>query len=151
MDTAGEKTREARLRQATERLVEDSSLRDALTDTQAGKLLAWALAQLEREIDRTLELPAEEAAPRVENKTHAVRQVMHLTNKLVEDLPQASLARSREYFLQLVDALCEVDAQAVQVDDMLLVEKMAEKRESMDRETIFDELMTMIRTAEEEE
>jgi uncharacterized membrane protein YccC len=155
-----------------ERLSGDSSLRDALTDEQAQRLLDWALAQVRDAVERAeaapepeaemaegeevaveevVETPEADDAPLVESRFEAVRQVMRQANKMVEELPQASSARTREYMLQFLDALCEVDARAVQVNDMMDMEQMALNREELGQEAIFERLMAIIRQENEEE
>ncbi len=72
-----------RLRKTAAKLVEDSSVRVALTDEQAKQLLAWGKDQMNAEAMRTAEWPDEAAMPRLEKKVTAVRTVMLLINKLV--------------------------------------------------------------------
>jgi hypothetical protein len=69
---------------AAERLLENSSLRDALTDEQAQQLLDWALAQVRQTAVRTANLPDNDAEPVLDETTTAVSQVMKQINRLVD-------------------------------------------------------------------
>ena len=73
-----------RLRKTAALLVEDSSVRAELTDTQAKELIKWGMAQVEAEAARTADLPTEEALPLLKKKTTAVRTTMLLVNQLVQ-------------------------------------------------------------------
>jgi hypothetical protein len=141
--------KEVRLHHASERLFErlyeDSRLRDSLSDDQAEKLLAWGYSQLQQELERVQALPGEEALPALESQTDAVRTVLRLVNRFVAQLPEASRAQSREYVAQLVDALCEVDARTVQINDMLALEKLVDRRELLESAEIFRQLLDIVR------
>ena len=138
----------ARLRRASERLYEDSRLRDSVTDEQAEQLLAWGIAHVEEEVTRTAQLPEGDATPVIEAQTDAVRSVLHLVNQIVSQLPEATQAGSREYMGQLVDALCEVDSRTVHINDMLALEKLVARREELAGSEIFEKLLAIIRTPE---
>ncbi|HSM55164.1 MAG TPA: hypothetical protein VK879_03335 [Candidatus Sulfomarinibacteraceae bacterium] len=138
-------------RQAVEQLLGDESLRDALTDDQAQRLLDWALSRLEREAQQAAELPAETARATLEARLDQVRQVMKHANRLVEELPDAAQGRMRESMLHFVEALCEVDSRAVQVNDVMALEELASEREALDSGTIFERLMAIVRQEDEEE
>lgn len=137
---------EAWLRRASERLYGDSRLRDMLTDEQAEQLLGWGTNQVEAAVARTQELAEGDAVPQIEARTDAVRNVVRLVNEIVSQLPEATQARSREYMGHLVDALCEVDARTVHIDDMLALEKLVARREELDPSEIFRRLLAIIRT-----
>jgi hypothetical protein len=150
MDRSEEQRKQARLRKVGERLTGDSNLRDALTDEQANELLGWGLARLEREVERTLDLPEDDALPVLEAFIDDVRDVMLRTNRAVEELPQGSKARSQEHLLRLVDSLCEVDSRSVHVNDMIALEELVLAREELDSDKVFQRLMSVIRQEEEE-
>jgi hypothetical protein len=144
------KTIETRYRRAGERLAADSSLRDALTDEQAGLLLDWALAQVRSKVEQTAQLSPEEAETQVERQVSALKRVMLIVNRLVDRGAEAPEAVARERIEQLVDALCEVDYRTIHVEDMLSLEKLVLNRDELDRASIFGRLEKVIRRDEEE-
>lgn len=144
------KTIETRYRRAGERLAADSSLRDALTDEQAGLLLDWALAQVRSKVEQTAQLSPEEAETQVERQVSALKRVMLVVNRLVDRGSEAPEAVARERIEQLVDALCEVDYRTIHVEDMLALEKLVLNRDELDRASIFGRLEKVIRRDEEE-
>lgn len=72
-----------RERRAAEMILDNSALRDALDDTQAQKLLDWALARLSAAVQQTQTLSDEAAEPMLEEATSAVAGVMRHINELV--------------------------------------------------------------------
>ncbi|MDX1664545.1 MAG: hypothetical protein R3272_12185 [Candidatus Promineifilaceae bacterium] len=135
--------------QATEDLYSDSRLRDALDDEQAEVLLAWGLQQIESAIEAAEpeQLMARDDG-NIEETTKAVKSVIRMINRMTTELPQASLAQSREYLMLFVDALCDVDARTVQVSDMLALEDLANNREEMEGDAIFRRLVDVILSGE---
>jgi|GEM_PF-3222920 len=146
-----DREKEARLRQASERLYADSRLRDALTDKQAEQLLAWGFEQVEHGVEHTQTRPAAEGTAVFEGQLEAVHKALRLVNQIVAQLPEASEGRSREYVTQLVDALCEVDARIVQVNDMLVLEELVVQREALSPVDIFQRLLEIMRKQPEED
>ncbi|MFW5942554.1 MAG: hypothetical protein ACOCXI_12190 [Chloroflexota bacterium] len=142
---------DAAYRRAVEQLLDDESLRDALTDDQAQRLLDWALSRLRRDARQAADLPAETAQATMETRMAQVRQVMKHANRLVEALPGAAQGKMREHMLHFVEALCEVDSRAVQVNDVMALEELANERERLDSGTIFERLMDIVRQEDEEE
>lgn len=149
MDDVNKKI-ETRYRRAGERLAADSSLRDALTDEQAGLLLDWALAQVRSKVEQTAQLSPEEAETQVERQVSALKRVMLVVNRLVDRGSEAPEAVVRERIEQLVDALCEVEYRTIHVEDMLALEKLVLNRDELDRASIFGRLEKVIRRDEEE-
>ena len=139
----------ARLRQAGESLYGDSRLRDALTDDQARKVLQWAESEVKREVERTIDLPVTEAAQNVEERTEKVKEVVRQINRLASELPETTPARSREYLMQFVEALCEVDARQIDMNDILALQEMAVERKELDNSAIFQRLMAIVNSEEE--
>ena len=89
-------TRRRRYREAGEPLTEDSSVRDALVDSEAQPLLDWGLKQVEQEVDRTLDLEDEPAATHLESFSGRVRDVMPQVNDLMASLPESTDAAAWE-------------------------------------------------------
>lgn len=136
--------RKARLRLASERLYGNSSLRKGLNDQEAERLLAWGFAQVEREAERAQTLSAEEASEAVEAHVNAVENALRLVNQMVEQLPETTETRGRDYVVQLVDALCKVDARTVQINDMLALEELVARREALSRSEIFQQVLEVM-------
>lgn len=79
---------ESLYRRGSDRLLSDSSVRDALNDEQARQLLDWALAQLRARAEALSHLPAEEARSLIDDKVHALRRRMQQANQLIEQIPR---------------------------------------------------------------
>lgn len=141
--------RRSQLRRAEERLYEDSRLRDALTDEQARTILQWAESQVEREVERTIDLPVTEATQGIEERTEKIKKVVRHVNRLATTLPDATPAQSREYLMQFVDAVCEVDARKVNINDILALQEMVVERKELDNSDIFRRLMAIVGSEEE--
>lgn len=77
-----------RARRWAELLMEDSSLRDNLTDEQAQQLLDWGLAQVKQTAVLTADLTDEEAEERLEKDGTAVKLIMKGVNDLIGGIGQ---------------------------------------------------------------
>lgn len=141
----------ARLRLMSERLYGDSRLRENLTDEQAEQLLAWGMRQLEAEVAQAEEGLAEAAASTLETQAEAVRKVLRMVNRIAAQLPEASRSRSREYIGQLVNALCDVDAGTVNINDLLALEAMVDQRAELEQPQIFERLLAVIQAPTDSE
>ncbi len=75
-----------RARPYVELLLENSSLRDSLTDEQAAALLAWGTAVITEKAVLTAQFPDEEANRILEQTGTAVRLIMQGVNDLVGDV-----------------------------------------------------------------
>lgn len=84
----GRRIARQRARQWAELLMEDSSLRSNLDDDQATPLLNWGLAQVKMTALATANLPDEEAEPKLEKDTTAVKLIMHGINDLIGSIGQ---------------------------------------------------------------
>ena len=71
-----------------EQLMENSSLRDNLSDEQATQLLDWGLAQIKQTAVNTSRLPEEDAQSFLEKDATAVRLIMQGVNDLVGSISQ---------------------------------------------------------------
>ncbi|HZD10333.1 MAG TPA: hypothetical protein VE553_03245 [Candidatus Binatia bacterium] len=140
---------EALYRRASDRLVSDSSLRDALDDDQAQRLLDWGLAQVRNSAEKARKLPAAQARAAMESAVQSVRNVMQQTNRLVEQVTQGN-DDMYVAVLKLVEALYELDDSTILLRDLMSLEDLARNRSDFDRQAIFSHLMSLIGGEEEE-
>lgn len=71
-------------------LLDNSSLRDALTDEQGQPVLDWGLAQLKAEARRTIDLPEEDVLPLLEKRAGTVSNLMRYFNRYVQTFSNPS-------------------------------------------------------------
>lgn len=135
------------LQKLQERLVSDSSLRDALTDDEAQQMLDWGLAQLRREVRRAAALPSPEARARLESQVGAVRQVMRRANRIVQEQPGATEGERRQHLLRFLEGLRDAGAQTIQMDALIDLQKTILAQETTDSEAVFRHLMGVMRDA----
>jgi hypothetical protein len=134
-----------RQRQAAERLLDNSSLRDALTDDQGKQLLDWGLAQTEAAAARTAKLPDAEADPALEDQVTAVSDVMRQVNRLVAVWPSADEESVREHLKKLRTGLHAVRQRATTKSQNELLDKLAgQDRAQKDTAALFTDLMTLV-------
>lgn len=139
-----------RLRRATGRLMEDSSLRSHLTDDQAQQLMDWGLAQVEETAVRTADLSDDEAAPRLEETVTAVRGVMQMVNRMVGTQTAAAgdgtaaTATVEERMRRLIDNLCALTGQEAGFAYLKQAAQVKQQWPQMDRESAFSQLMDLI-------
>jgi len=136
----------ARLRKAAERLYEDSRLRDALTDEEAQRLLSWAYGRLERTVERTQEMPEEEAAPIVEGQSEAVESVVRRVNAIMDQFSQTAEGESPASLAHFVATMRRVEERAEQAEDAPVA-----GGEEVNRDIVFQRLMNLITAGEEAE
>ena len=135
------------LQKLQERLISDSSLRDALTDDEAQQLLDWGLAQLRRELRHAAALPSPEARSQLEAQVGAVRQVMRQANRMVRGLPGATKGERREHLLHFLEGLRDAGARSVQAEALIDLEKTIMDQETTDSEVVFRHLLGVMRDA----
>lgn len=71
-------------------LLDNSSLRDALTDEQGQPLLDWGIAQLKAEARRTIDLPEEDILPLLEERAGTVANLMRYFNRYIQTFSNPS-------------------------------------------------------------
>ena len=142
-----------RLRKTAALLVEDSSVRDELTDEQGKELIKWGMDHIEAEAQRTADLPDEEAMPLLEEKTTAVRSTMLLVNKLVRGVESAE--DTADQLTRLLKNLSWLTGQPSGLPHLRRVEKFKKGRanDNLTRDNAFRLLMDLLQleTSEEEE
>jgi hypothetical protein len=142
-----------RLRKTAALLVEDSSVRDELTDEQGKELIKWGMDHIEAEAQRTADLPDEEAMPLLEEKTTAVRSTMLLVNKLVRGVESAE--DTADQLTRLLKNLSWLTGQSSGLPHLRRVEKFKKGRanDNWSRDNAFRLLMDLLHleTSEEEE
>lgn len=153
MDQQPSRQTRRRLRKTAALLVEDSSVRDELTDEQAKKLIKWGMDHIEAEAQRTADLPDEEAMPLLEEKTTAVRTTMLLVNKLVRGAD--SEEETADQLIRLLKNLSWLTGRPSGLLHLRRVEKFKKGRvkDNLSREDAFRLLMDLLRlkSSEEEE
>jgi hypothetical protein len=139
------KTLRKRQRRAAERLLDNSTLRDALSDDQGKQLLDWGLAQTDAAAERTAKLPDAEADPVLDDQVTAVSDVMRQVNRLVAAGPSADEETTREHLKKLLTGLRAVRQTALTTGQNELVEKLA-RQDSRQQDTaaLFADLMSLV-------
>ncbi len=144
-DRSARVTRRRRYREAGEPLTEDSSVRDALVDTEAQPLLNWGLKQVEQEVDRTLDLEDEPARVHLESFSGWVRAVMRQVNDLMVSLPESTDAAAWEALVVLTQRLQALyPGSPTHSQSMREVFDLAQKRHTLDRDQLFKEIMDIL-------
>lgn len=105
-----------RERQASEMILGNAALRSELTDSQAERLLQWALKHVERVVARTAKLPDDDAQPVIDKIVSAVTGVMRHVNSLpftLDGMPTAEAAAVIDDLLSHLDQLQGVSEHAL--------------------------------------
>ncbi len=127
-------------RDATEQLMTDSRLREALTDTQAETLLDWALTFVNKGAQQTAGMSTEGAEVFMEEMVTAVSRFLRLFNKLVTNLSRLDDEEAVAQVEQLMSNwrdLTGLDA-ILTPTDLLAVD-----RQTWDNDEIFQRLIIM--------
>jgi hypothetical protein len=139
------KTLRKRQRRAAERLLDNSSLRDALTDDQGKQLLDWGLAQTDAAAERTAKLPDAEADPALEDHVTAVSDVMRQVNRLVAVWPSAGDENIGDHLKKLLAGLQAVRQTALTTSQNEWVAKLAQPAyRQQDSAALFADLMNLV-------
>ena len=131
-----------RLRKTAALLVEDSSVRDELTDEQGKQLIKWGMDQIEAEAERTADLSDEEAIPLLKQKTTAVRTTMLLVNKLMREAE--SEEDVSDQLTRLLKNLSWVTGRPSGLPHLRRVEKFKKHQANLSRDDIFRLLMDIL-------
>lgn len=94
-----------RQREASEQILENSSLRDALDDQQANVLLDWGLRKIKDAAQGTADLPHEAAESVMQSQTEAVSGVMRQVNEMMQELAAGRQEGVSQRLAQLLDDL----------------------------------------------
>jgi hypothetical protein len=136
---------------AAERLLDNSSLRDALDDDQAQRLLDWGLSHLSRHAAETAHLPDDEAEAILDEVTTAVSRVMKEVNRLADDATEMDESEARQRRQRLVENLhrlqpgCAADHLLVESEELML------RRQDVSSRELFENLMALLAGQDEEE
>lgn len=135
--------RENLYRQASERVIFDTGVRDALDDEQAQQLLDWALARLRIASDATGSLSDARAQEAVDETAQMVRRVMRYLNRIVD---RGSQGRDEMYvsILEFVEAFQEGEVQPLTAQQLATLEQLAVQGEDLSPETVFSRLMALL-------
>jgi hypothetical protein len=129
---------------AAERLMENSSLRDGLTDEQAQQLLDWGLALIRQTAVRTANLPDDDAEPVLEEVTTAVSQVMKQINRLVDGAGTMDENEFEERWQQLTAALPQLKVAPPAAEQIAPCRTLISGSDSQSRESLFAYLMALL-------
>ncbi len=130
-------------RRLAERLIEDESLRDGLTDAEAKRMLDWGLQQARRAAANTVDLSEEEAALELERKSDRLRSTMRRVNHLMSRLGAAEIEERPE----ITELLHEMKQDELLAHKPSLADRIAELAEGivdMDRDQTFNKLMDLV-------
>lgn len=135
--------RENLYRQASERIIFDTGVRDALDDEQAQQLLDWALARLRIASDATGSLSDARAQEAVDETAQMVRRVMRYLNRIVD---RGGQGRDEMYvsILEFVEAFQEGEVQPLTAQQLATLEQLAVQGEDLSPETVFSRLMALL-------
>jgi hypothetical protein len=143
-----------RHRRAVERLMENATLRASLVDKEASRLLNWGIDRLERTVRETIDLSEEAAEPILEAKIEAVSAVMRQVNAVVDSTEgtdeveggqRGPKGKRKSPLVLLVTEVTRLEGalQAVEAGESL-VENVTAELQDLDREGVFEWLMSFI-------
>ncbi len=137
----------ARRRLAEEWLLESSSWRDNLDDTQGQRLANWARDYINNVITGTAVLTDDEAEEILEETVTAVLHIMRGLNNLVPTFSQLDEESARR---QLQDFNADLQASAIPAISPEKIEQLLAQRQSWDTQTTFDTLYPLLNWRTEE-
>lgn len=128
-----------------EQLMENSSLRDNLTDEQAKQLLNWGLAQIKQSAANTSRLPDEDAQPLIEKDATAVRLIMQGVNDLIGGVGQpVEFDIIDDTMTRLLKNLRWLTGQKAAPEQLQAVADFNKAREAQDKDAAFASLMKLL-------
>lgn len=135
-----------RERRAAESIMDNSALRDNLSDEQANQLLEWAFTHIEQVVKRTQSLPDDDAQPIIDHTIIAISRVMLQVNRLIDCLVnQTNLEESESYFALFINNLAALQTLSADVYD-----RLAMMVNLSDEGEVFDLFMQILRPAPDE-
>jgi hypothetical protein len=149
MDRSSSERKEIKNRQrrVVERLMENSSLRDELTDDQAQRLLDWGNDHLKKVAAETAGLGDEDADNILEAQTERVSGVMRQVNRVVETVNRGERQEAEDHLKALLENLDSLQNKTVESEAD--VEQLVAAPE-IDNQQLFEKLMALIDDGEEE-
>jgi hypothetical protein len=144
-------TQQRRHQLAAERLLDNSSLRDALDDDQAERLLDWGLAHVSRTAAATAHLPDEEAEATLDEVTTTVSRVMKEVNRLADDAAEMDESEARQRRQRLVDNLHRLQPGCAAAGLLAEGEEIMQRRQAVPSRELFENLMALLAGQDEEE
>jgi hypothetical protein len=141
METNSPDPLRARRRLAEEWLLESSSWRDNLDDTQGQRLANWARDYINSVITGTAVLTDDEAEEILEETVTAVLRIMRGLNNLVPAFSQLDEESARR---QLQDFNADLQTAAIPPIPSDEVEQLLAQRQSLDTHTAFDAFYTLL-------
>jgi hypothetical protein len=147
---ASNRKRLSQFRLAAERLYEDTRLRDGLDDSQAEQLLSWGLAEIERSLKQAGETPTEAESTQIEERAETVRELIVRVNRLMDNYRQWTEGQRRDQMAHLVEWLCRVRPQPLQIGEMMRLEALSAAGSILSPQEFFTTLFAVIAGEEEE-
>lgn len=136
---------------AAERLLDNSSLREALDDEQAQRLLDWGLAHVSHAVAQVAHLPDEEAEAILDEVTTAVSRVMKEVNRLVDGAAVMDDAEAQQRWQQLIDNLRRLQPSGATTAVAAEGQQILQRRQVITGPDLFESFMTLLATQDEEE
>jgi hypothetical protein len=129
---------------AAERLLENSALRDGLTDAQAQQMLDWGLALVERTAVHSQNLPDDDAELLLDGVVTAVSRVMKQVNRLTDGADYMDDAETADRLDQLWRGLRSVEPALATADNWQIVQRWGQNRRQYGRDQLFNRLSSLI-------
>lgn len=136
-----------RLRRYFEPILDDHQWRENLVDSQAEKLLAWGLTQVEQTAVSTQHLPDEDAHPLLEKDSTAVHLIMAGVNDLIGTIgkpPEFDLVD--DVMTRLLKNLRWLTNKPLPADNYRQISQFNQARSAEEREAAFQHLLHLIQT-----
>jgi hypothetical protein len=133
-----------RLRRTAGLLVDDSSLRDCLTDTQAQRLLDWGMACLALEATGANDLSDEDAMPILEAATATVRRVLRLVNLFMSKPLDAAGGGLDTIMDELLRKAGQLAGNSPEPARLARAEILGRDRLDLDDDAAFERIMALI-------
>jgi hypothetical protein len=130
-------------RRLAERLMEDESLRDGLTDAEAKRVLDWGLLQAKRSAANTLDLNEEEAHLQLERESERLRATMRRVSRLMSRLGEDTIREAPE----ITKMLREMNKDEHLAHNPALadrIEELVKDISEMERDQAFNKLMELV-------
>jgi len=134
----------SRMRRTAAMLVDDSSLRDDLTDDQARQLLDWAMARLTHEAIAVDDLNDEDAGRALETTTATLRQVMRSVNLFMSKPHNAAAGGLDSAMEALVRQAAQLTGNYPDPARLARAEILGRQRAGVDVDAAFERIMALM-------
>jgi hypothetical protein len=139
--------RESHLRMVINSFIENSTLRDALDDKQALRVLNWGVGEVEKKGKSVADLPLDEAVGVIDAYADLLHDIMRYVNRFVRDVKDpVTEVDVPTWCKKLCDGVDELAG--VSVDNREQIESLYKNRFLFSLEEIFDMLMGVLDSLE---